>query len=50
MGLAEVGGDIRYVGDFKALLGGIDVIAALIGLYCVPVLSISWPRPTRISS
>jgi putative tricarboxylic transport membrane protein len=38
VGLAEVGGDIRYVGDFNALLGGIDVIAALIGLYCVPVL------------
>ncbi len=38
VGMAEVGGDIRYVGDFKALLGGIDVVAALIGLYCVPVL------------
>jgi putative tricarboxylic transport membrane protein len=38
VGLAEVGGDIRYVGDYNALLGGIDVIAALIGLYCVPVL------------
>ena len=32
------GGDVRYVGDFKALLGGIDVVSALIGLYCVPVL------------
>jgi len=38
VGVAEVGGDIRYVGDFTALLGGIDVVAALIGLYCVPVL------------
>jgi len=38
IGVAEVGGDIRYVGDIKALLGGIDVVAALIGLYCVPVL------------
>jgi putative tricarboxylic transport membrane protein len=38
VGVAEVGGDIRYVGDFNALLGGIDVVAALIGLYCVPVL------------
>jgi putative tricarboxylic transport membrane protein len=38
VGVAEVGGDIRYVGDFKALLGGIDVVSALIGLYCVPVL------------
>jgi putative tricarboxylic transport membrane protein len=38
IGVAEVGGDIRYVGDFKALLGGIDVVSGLIGLYCVPVL------------
>jgi putative tricarboxylic transport membrane protein len=38
MGTAEVGGDIRYTGGFKSLLGGIDVVAALIGLYCVPVL------------
>lgn len=38
IGVAEVGGDIRFVGEFKPLLGGIDVIAALIGLYCIPVL------------
>jgi putative tricarboxylic transport membrane protein len=38
VGVAEVGGDVRYVGDFNALLGGIDVVSALIGLYCVPVL------------
>ena len=38
IGVAEVGGDIRYTGDLKGLLGGIDVVAALIGLYCVPVL------------
>jgi putative tricarboxylic transport membrane protein len=38
VGVAEVGGDVRYVGDAKALLGGIDVVSALIGLYCVPVL------------
>ena len=38
VGVAEVGGDIRYVGDFQALLGGLDVVAALIGLYCIPVL------------
>lgn len=38
VGVAEVGGDVRYVGDFQALLGGIDVVSALIGLYCVPVL------------
>jgi len=38
VGAAEVGGDIRYAGDFKSLLGGIDIVSALIGLYCVPVL------------
>ncbi|MCP5273069.1 MAG: tripartite tricarboxylate transporter permease [Burkholderiaceae bacterium] len=38
VGVAEVGGDVRYVGDVKALLGGIDVVSALIGLYCIPVL------------
>lgn len=38
VGTAEVGGDIRYTGDFKSLLGGIDLVSALIGLYCVPVL------------
>lgn len=38
VGVAEVGGDVRYIGDMPALLGGIDVVSALIGLYCVPVL------------
>lgn len=38
VGTAEVGGDIRYTAGFQALLGGIDVVSALIGLYCVPVL------------
>jgi len=38
IGVAEVGGDIRYTGDFQSLLGGIDVVSALIGLYCGPVL------------
>jgi putative tricarboxylic transport membrane protein len=38
IGTAEVGGDIRYTGSFQSLLGGIDVVSALIGLYCVPVL------------
>jgi len=38
IGVAEVGGDIRYTMDFKLLLGGVDVVSALIGLYCIPVL------------
>lgn len=38
IGVAEVGGDVRFTGGSTALLGGIDVVSALIGLYCVPVL------------
>ncbi len=38
VGVAEVGGDVRYVGTFQPLLGGIDIVSALIGLYCIPVL------------
>ncbi len=47
VGVAEVGGDIRYVGDFRSLLGGIDVVSALIGLYCVPVLIELVATPAR---
>jgi putative tricarboxylic transport membrane protein len=47
VGVAEVGGDVRYVGDFKALLGGIDIVSALIGLYCVPVLIELVATPVR---
>ena len=38
IGIAEVGGDIRYTMGTQILLGGIDVVAALIGLYCIPVI------------
>ena len=38
VGVAEVGGDVRFTGGSTALLGGVDVVSALIGLYCVPVL------------
>lgn len=38
VGVAEVGGDVRFTGGSQTLLGGIDVVSALIGLYCVPVL------------
>jgi putative tricarboxylic transport membrane protein len=53
VGVAEVGGDIRYVGSFRPLLGGIDVVAALIGIYCVPVIIdlVANPNPhLRMSS
>ncbi len=38
VGVAEVAADVRFTFDTRILLGGIEVIAALIGLYCVPVL------------
>ena len=38
VGSAVVGGDVRYTFSQPALLGGIHIIPALIGLYCVPVL------------
>ena len=52
VGVAEVGGDVRYVGSFQALLGGIDVVSALIGLYCIPVLIdlVATPTPHLDSS
>lgn len=38
VGVAEVGGDVRFTGGTQILLGGLDIVSALIGLYCVPVL------------
>jgi len=38
IGVAIVGGDTRFTLDSPFLLGGVDVIAALIGLYCIPVI------------
>lgn len=38
VGVAEVGGDLRFTGGSQTLLGGIDLVAALIGLYCIPVI------------
>ena len=38
VGSAVVGGDVRYTFDRTDLLGGIPIIPALIGLYCIPVL------------
>jgi putative tricarboxylic transport membrane protein len=38
IGVAEVGGDLRFTGESYTLLGGLDVVSALIGLYCIPVL------------
>ena len=38
VGVAVVGGDIRFTLGTQVLLGGVSLIPALIGLYCVPVL------------
>lgn len=38
VGVAVVGGDIRYTFGSQVLLGGIETVSALIGLYCIPVL------------
>src|SRR5690606_19934659 len=38
VGSAVMGGDMRYTLDSHVLLGGIGVVPALIGLFCVPVL------------
>lgn len=38
IGVAVIGGDVRFTGGFPSMQGGIDIVAALIGLYCIPVL------------
>lgn len=38
VGVAVIGGDIRYTFGSQVLLGGIEIVSALIGLYCIPVL------------
>ncbi len=38
VGVAEVSADVRLTFGSQTLLGGIEVVSALIGLYCVPVL------------
>lgn len=38
VGVAVVGGDVRFTLGTQVLLGGVTLIPALIGLYCIPVL------------
>lgn len=47
IGVAEVGADIRYTFGSQTLLGGIEIVSALIGLYCVPVLIDLVATPAR---
>ncbi|MDZ5695923.1 tripartite tricarboxylate transporter permease [Chelativorans sp. M5D2P16] len=47
IGVAVIGGDTRYTFGSSVLLGGIDIVSALIGLYCIPVLIDMVARPDR---
>ncbi|NNK93960.1 MAG: tripartite tricarboxylate transporter permease, partial [Desulfobacterales bacterium] len=38
VGIAEISADVRFTFGNQVLLGGIETVSALIGLYCVPVL------------
>ena len=38
VGVAVIGADVRFTMGSQVLIGGIDIVAGLIGLYCIPVL------------
>ncbi len=38
VGVGEISGDIRLTFGSQTMIGGFDVVGALIGLYCIPVL------------
>ena len=38
VGVAKVSADIRLTFGFPVMIGGFDVVAALIGLFCIPVI------------
>ena len=38
VGIAEISADVRFTFGSQVLLGGIETVSALIGLYCIPVL------------
>src|SRR3546814_4741551 len=47
IGVAEISADVRFTLGSRTLLGGIEVVSALIGLYCVPVLIDMVATPDR---
>jgi len=47
IGVAEVSADIRFTFGSKTLIGGIEPVSALIGLYCIPVLIDLVATPAR---
>ncbi|MFD1343013.1 tripartite tricarboxylate transporter permease [Litorisediminicola beolgyonensis] len=38
VGVAVIGADVRFTMGSQTLIGGINIVAGLIGLYCIPVL------------
>ena len=38
IGVAAIGAEIRFTFDTQFLLGGVEIVSALIGLYCIPVV------------
>lgn len=38
IGIAPIGGDVRFTFGFPELQGGVELIVALIGLFCIPEL------------
>ena len=47
IGVAEISSDVRFTFGSRTLLGGIEVVSALIGLYCIPVLIDMVATPDR---
>ena len=47
IGVAEVSADIRLTFGSQTLIGGIEIVCALIGLYCIPALMDMAATPAR---
>lgn len=47
IGIAEISADVRFTFGSQTLLGGIETVSALIGLYCIPVLIDLAAKPDR---
>lgn len=47
VGVAEISADIRFTFGSRTLLGGVETVSALIGLYCIPVLMNLAAKPDR---
>jgi putative tricarboxylic transport membrane protein len=47
VGVAETSAEVRFTFGAQTLLGGVEIVSALIGLYCVPVLIELAATPAR---